>query len=270
MTTAHQAGRRLEGAARKAADHPVLEKLAKVGFAARGVLYAIIGLVALQIAFGGGGEADKSSALQIVRDAPLGDPLLWVMAVGLAALTIWQVSEAVWGRPGVKERVEAVAKAVVYAALVFSMVALLTRDKAASSSDSQSQDATKTLFELPGGQFLVGLMALGVIALGVFWIYEGWTEKFMKDMYVTGPRARGLVVKLGKAGYIARGVIALAAGALIGQAAITYDPDKAAGIDGALKALADTPAGPWLLVVVAVGLVLFAVYCFAEARWHRV
>ncbi|GAB3897350.1 hypothetical protein GCM10027612_53420 [Microbispora bryophytorum subsp. camponoti] len=165
---------------------------------------------------------------------------------------------------------EAVAKAVVYAALVFSMVALLTRDKAASSSDSQSQDATKTLFELPGGQFLVGLMALGVIALGVFWIYEGWTEKFMKDMYVTGPRARGLVVKLGKAGYIARGVIALAAGALIGQAAITYDPDKAAGIDGALKALADTPAGPWLLVVVAVGLVLFAVYCFAEARWHRV
>jgi hypothetical protein len=65
-------------------------------------------------------------------------------------------------------------------------------------------------------------------------------------------------------------VIALAAGALIGKAALTYDPDKAAGIDGALKALADTPAGPWLLVVVAIGLVLFAVYCFAEARWHRV
>ncbi|MEU8195105.1 DUF1206 domain-containing protein [Microbispora amethystogenes] len=270
MTTAHQTGRRVEGTARRAADHPALEKLAKVGFAARGVLYAIIGLVALQIAFGGGGEADKSSALQIVRDSPLGDPLLWLMAVGLAALVIWQISEAVWGRPEARERVEAVARAVVYAALVYSMVALLTQNKAAASSDSQSQDATKALFDLPGGQFLVGLLALGVIALGVYWIYEGWTEKFMRDMHVTEPRARGVVVKLGKAGYIARGVIALAAGALIGQAALTYDPDKAAGIDDALKALADTPAGPWLLVVVAIGLVLFAVYCFAEARWHRV
>ncbi|MBO4271554.1 DUF1206 domain-containing protein [Microbispora triticiradicis] len=260
----------MEGAARRAADHPALEKLAKVGFAARGVLYAIIGLVALQIAFGGGGEADKSSALQIVRDSPLGDPLLWIMAVGLAALAIWQVSEAVWGRPEARERVEAVFRAVVYAALVYSMVALLTRNKGASSSDSQSEDATKALFDLPAGQFLVGLLALGVIALGVYWIYEGWTEKFMRDMHVTEPRTRGVVVKLGKAGYIARGVIALAAGALIGQAALTYDPDKAAGIDDALKALADTPAGPWLLVVVAIGLVLFAVYCFAEARWHRV
>ncbi|MEW9529751.1 DUF1206 domain-containing protein [Microbispora sp. NPDC049125] len=270
MTTAHQAGRRLEGAARQAANHPVLEKLAKVGFAARGVLYAIIGLVALQIALGSGGEADKSSAIHIVRDSPFGDALLWVMAVGLAALTIWQVSEAVWGRPEVRSRVESVSRAVVYAGLVFSMVALLTQNKAATSTDSQSQDATKALFELPGGQFLVGLLALGVMALGVYWIYEGWTEKFMKDMRVTEPRARGVVVKLGKAGYIARGVIAIAAGALIGQAALTYDPDKAAGIDGALKSLADTPAGPWLLVVVAIGLVLFAAYCFAEARWHRV
>ncbi|WP_405085373.1 DUF1206 domain-containing protein [Microbispora sp. NBC_01389] len=270
MTTAHETGRRLEGTARRAADHPALEKLAKVGFAARGVLYAIIGLVALQIAFGSGGEADKSSALQIVRDSPLGDPLLWIMSVGLAALVIWQISEAVWGRPEARERVEAVSRAVVYAALVNSMVALLTRNKAAASSDSQSEDVTKALFDLPGGQFLVGLLALGVIALGAYWIYEGWTGKFMRDMQVTEPRARGVVVRLGKAGYIARGVIALSAGALIGQAALTYDPDRAAGIDDALKALADTPAGPWLLAVVAIGLVLFAAYCFAEARWHRV
>ncbi|WP_327045929.1 DUF1206 domain-containing protein [Microbispora sp. NBC_01189] len=150
------------------------------------------------------------------------------------------------------------------------MVALLTRNKAAASSDSQSEDVTKALFDLPGGQFLVGLLALGVIALGAYWIYEGWTGKFMRDMQVTEPRARGVVVRLGKAGYIARGVIALSAGALIGQAALTYDPDRAAGIDDALKALADTPAGPWLLAVVAIGLVLFAAYCFAEARWHRV
>ncbi|MET8156509.1 DUF1206 domain-containing protein [Sphaerisporangium sp. NPDC005289] len=269
MSTAKQAGRRLEGAARRMADHPVLQKLAKVGFASRGVLYAIIGLAALQIAYGGGGEADKSSAIHIVRDAPLGDTLLWVMAVGLAALTIWHVSEAIWGRPEVHYRVESIAKAAVYIALVFSMVALLTQNKAASSTDSQSQDAAKALFDLPGGQILVALIALALIGFGVSWIHEGWTGKFMRDMHVAEPRAHALVVNIGKVGYVARGVIALAAGALIGQAALTYDPDKAVGIDGALKSLADTPIGPWLLVVIAVGLVLFAVYCFAEARWHR-
>lgn len=270
MTTAKQAGRQAEGAARRAADHPILEKLAKVGFAARGVLYAIIGVVALQIAFGSGGEADKSSAIHMVRNSPFGDALLWIMAIGLAALTIWQITEAIWGRIEVKDRVEAAAKAAVYAFLVFTMVSLLTQNKAASSTDSQSKDATKFLFDLPGGQFLVGLMALGVIALGVYWIYEGWTEKFMKDMNVTEPRARRTVTNLGKAGYIARGIVGLTAGGLIGKAALTYDPDKAVGIDGALKSLADTAIGPWLLVLVAIGLILFAVYCFAEARWHRV
>ncbi|MET8139682.1 DUF1206 domain-containing protein [Sphaerisporangium sp. NPDC005288] len=125
------------------------------------------------------------------------------------------------------------------------------------------------MFDLPGGQILVALIALALIGFGVSWIHEGWTGKFMRDMHVAEPRAHALVVNIGKVGYVARGVIALAAGALIGQAALTYDPDKAVGIDGALKSLADTPIGPWLLVVIAVGLVLFAVYCFAEARWHR-
>ncbi|GAA4893293.1 uncharacterized protein DUF1206 [Stackebrandtia albiflava] len=261
---------RLSGTARRAADHPALSLLAKVGFAARGVLYALLGILAIQVAFGGGGkEADKSGAIHLVAAQPLGEVLLWVMAVGLAGLAVWQFGEAVFGGGRARDRVESGGRFVVYLLLVFSILGLLIGGKKAASTDSQSRDATRALFELPGGPFLVGVVALGVIALGCYWMYQGWTREFMKDMRVTTPEARKTITRLGVAGHVARGVVAVAAGILIGRAAVTYDPEEAVGIDGALKALADTPAGPVSLVVVAVGLVLFAVYCFAESRWHR-
>ncbi|WP_214107173.1 DUF1206 domain-containing protein [Acrocarpospora catenulata] len=262
--------RQVAGAARSVTEHPVLERLARIGFAARGVLYALIGLIALQVGLGSGrGEADKSGAIHLVAARPLGETLLWIMAAGLAALALWQLGEALFGRPGRWERAESAGRAVVYAALVFSITALLLAGKSAGSTDDQSRDATRLLLELPAGQLLAGLLGLGVAALGAYWMYEGWTERFMRDMRVSGPRTRASVVRLGKAGYLARGVIAVAAGGLIVQAALAYDPERAAGIDGALRSLATTPLGPWLLVLVACGLVLFAVYCFAEARWHR-
>ncbi|GAA2397174.1 DUF1206 domain-containing protein [Nonomuraea africana] len=239
--------------------------LTRLGYAARGVLYLLIGIVALQIAFGSGGEADKSGAIRIVAEQPFGVVVLWIMTVGLAALTVWQARETLSGRGRTRDRIESALRALFYALLVVSLLGLLLRGKPAASTDSQSQDATKALLDLPGGQVLVGIAALGLVALGAHWIHEGWTKKFMKDMTGGGETVR----RLGQAGYIARGVIAIAAGVLVGQAAITYDAGKAVGIDGALKSLADTPAGPWLLAAVAMGLVLFAMYCVAEARWHR-
>ncbi|GAA0993652.1 DUF1206 domain-containing protein [Acrocarpospora macrocephala] len=257
--------------ARRVAEHPILERAAKIGFAARGVLYGLIGLVALQIGLGNGvsTEADKSGAIHLVASRPLGGLLLWIMAFGLAGLALWQTGEMIFGSHEPLDRVEAAGQVVVYVVLVVSLLGLLLSGKNASSTDEQSQDVTRLLFELPAGQLLVVLLGLGVVALGVYSIREGLTERFMRHMTVTVSRARATVVKLGKAGYVARGAIAVAAGGLICQAALTYDPEKAVGIDGALKALADTPVGPWLLVVVASGVVLFAVYCFAEARWHR-
>ncbi|GAA0392739.1 membrane protein [Acrocarpospora corrugata] len=257
--------------ARSVAEHPVLDRAAKIGFAARGVLYGLIGLVALQIGLGSGTgeEADKSGAIHLVASRPLGELLLWIMAFGLAGLALWQVGEMIFGSPETMERVEAAGRVVMYVALVISLLGLLLYGKSATSTDDQSKDLTRLLFDLPAGPILVGLLGLGLVALGVYSIREGWTERFMRHMNVTEARARSTVVRLGKAGYIARGMIAVAAGGLICQAALTYDPDKAVGIDGALRALADTPVGPWLLVVVAIGVMLFAVYCFAEARWYR-
>lgn len=264
----------VEGAARRAANSQTLDRLARVGLACRGVLYGLIGFLALQIAFGGGSggkEADKTGAIETVAAQPFGTVLLWLMAVGFVALALWQLSEAVIGRSQVKDRVEAAARTVVYGLIVFTLLNLLLRGDSGDSMDKQSKDLTAKLMDLPGGQILVGLLGLGLIALGAYWIHKGWKKKFLQDLR-TGEmpaKARDLAEKLGMAGYIARGVIAAVAGVFVIQAAITYDPDKAKGIDATLRSLAETPAGPWLLGIVALGLLLFAVYCFFEARWHR-
>ncbi|HEY1177308.1 MAG TPA: DUF1206 domain-containing protein [Phytomonospora sp.] len=257
-------------AAGKVARHPALTRLAKVGFASRGVLYLLMGVLALGIAFGSTSQkADKSGALHVVAATPFGAVLLWVMAIGLTALTIWQVADAIAGDHEIKDRVESIFRAVVYVLIVVSILGLLLAGKDAQSTDSQSQDATATVLDLPFGQVLVLLGAAGLAVLGVVWLVEGWREKFMEEMRVTSPRMRRPVTLLGKGGYIARGVIALIAAVFVGKSAIDYNPDEAVGIDGALRVLSEAPAGRWLLAAVALGLILFAGYCVAEARWHR-
>ncbi|GGL25670.1 DUF1206 domain-containing protein [Planomonospora parontospora] len=265
----------VEGAARRAANSQTLDRLARLGMACRGVLYGLIGFLALQIAFGGGSggkEADKTGAIEMVQEQPFGNVLLWLMVVGFAALTLWQLSEAVIGRGRTKDRAESAGRTAVYALIVATLLGLLLRGDSGGSTDQHSQDLTAQVMEWPGGRFLVGLVGLGLIALGAYWVHKGWKKKFLQDLR-TGEmpaRARDLAEKLGMAGYLARGVIAAVAGVFVVQAAVTYDPDKAKGIDSTLRSLAETPVGPWLLGLVAVGLLLFAVYCFFEARWHRV
>ncbi|GAA3846028.1 DUF1206 domain-containing protein [Sphaerisporangium flaviroseum] len=250
----------------------MFDRLARFGMACRGVMYALIGILALQIAFGGGGkEADKTGAVRTVAEQPFGTVLLWLLAVGFVALALWQLSEALMGGLKTKDRVEAAAHTAFYALAVGTILSFLLHGTTGKSTDSQSKDLTATVMEWPGGQFIVGLVGLIVIAIGLYWIYEGVKKKFLEHLRTgeMSPKARGVVEKLGMAGYCARGVIAVAAGIFLINAAISFSAKEAKGIDSTLRAFADTPFGPWLLVVVALGLILFAVYCFCEARWRR-
>ncbi|MBT2227260.1 DUF1206 domain-containing protein [Nonomuraea sp. NEAU-A123] len=272
MSVTGKAGREARTAARRAARHPVLNRLTRVGLACRGVLYALIGLLAMQIAFEGGGrEADKAGAISTVARLPFGEVVLWVMVAGFVALTLWQLSEALLGGPGVGDRLKAAGYAAVYVLICSTLLSVLLAGKA-TSDDEKSRDATEALLGLPGGPFLVGAIGLGLVALGVYWVREGVTKGFREELNLgqMSPRARSVMDRLGLAGYVARGAIAALAGVFVVQAAITYDPDKAGGLDATLRAFAETPVGPWLLVVVAVGLMLFAGYCFGESRWRRV
>jgi fumarate reductase subunit D len=268
VTTAQDA----RAAAKRAADSPALDRLARVGLACRGVLYALIGVLAIQIALGDGGgeQADKGGAITTVAHLPFGAVILWVMVVGFSALALWQASEALFGHLQTLDRAEAAGRTAVYALIVFTLVSVLTVGRAASE-DQKSQDVTGSLLDLPAGQWLVGLIGVGILALGVYWVRQGVTKKFRRELELgrMTARTRSVMEKLGLAGYVARGAIAGLAGIFVVQAAVTHDADKAGGIDATLRAFADTPAGPWLLVAVALGLMLFAGYCFGESRWRR-
>ncbi len=258
-----------ETLARRATDSPAVDRLARVGLVCRAVLYALIGVLAIQIAFGGNGgrEADKNGAISEVASLPFGSVILWIMVVGFAALIVWQVGEAIKAHK-LKDRVESISRVVVYAFICAALLTMLLTGET-NSDDERSRDITGKLLDLPGGQLLVGAVGLGIIALGVYWMHYGFKKKFRENLKPMPAKASAMMDRLGLAGYLARGLIAAGAGVFVIQAAVTFDPDKAGGIDATLRAFADTPAGPWLLAVVALGLLLFGVYCLGEARWRR-
>ncbi|WP_151524902.1 DUF1206 domain-containing protein [Serinicoccus kebangsaanensis] len=255
--------------ARQVADHPWLERLARVGFAASGLIHLVLGWIAGRVAFGSGGEADTSGAIATVREAPAGPVLLWVCVVGFLALALFQLLDGLLGGGGAGDRVKAVGKGVLYAALGVISSRFATGGGSSGGQES-SADVTGRLMEVPGGRILVGVVALAVIGVAVYHVYKGLAQTFLDDLSggVRGELARWVKVA-GTVGYAAKGLALVVVGSLFGLAAWQADPDEAQGMDGALKALAGQPFGTVLLLVVAVGLALYGLYSFARARYAR-
>jgi hypothetical protein len=123
----------------------------------------------------------------------------------------------------------------------------------------------------PGGQLLVGAAGLAIIAVGGKKIYDGVKRKFEEDMSLPSDRgARQIAVRSGQVGFIAKGIAIALIGGLVVTAAVRFRPDQASGLDAALKTLASQPYGPYLLAAVALGLAAYGVFCFFDARYHRV
>ncbi|MDT0330310.1 DUF1206 domain-containing protein [Nocardiopsis lambiniae] len=262
-----------ERAGRQAAHSRSLRILAGIGYAARGLIYLIIGYIALRIAFGdsGGEEADNSGALQIIAQGEVGTILLWVVAVGLAALTLWQVLLALLVKGDAKKRLAGAVRAATCAALTFAIVTFLLGRGAPESQDSQAESLTAQLMSLPFGRWLIALIGLTLIGVGCYQIWKGATRRFTRDLTFDGASrtVRTAVVWIGTAGIITHGLVLGTAGVFFVQAAWTFDEDEAQGLDGTLRSFSETPVGPYALVAVAVGVVLYGVYCFCQARWQR-
>jgi len=255
----------VESAARQVNDHPALVGLARLGYVASGVLHVVLGILALQVAwFGSTTSADQSGAFTTVADQPAGAFALWVVAVGFAGLALWQLTEAIgtWG--GVGERAKAGGKAVLYAVLAWTAATFASGS--GSSSSQQTRDFTSTLMSKPGGRLAVAVVGLAVIGVAVYHVSKGWTSKFLRDLREDPGDA---VTWAGRFGYIAKGVALGVVGVLFVWAAVKARPDKAGGLDTALRTLRGEPLGAVLLTVVAVGLVAYGVYSFARARYTR-
>jgi uncharacterized protein DUF1206 len=249
--------------------------LARAGFAARGIIYVIVGVLAFEVAFGGSGhEADQAGAVRTVAATPVGGVLLWLLAIGFVGMALWRLSEALRGGPAGRKagtRVAALARAVIYGVIAFVILKYALGLGAPASSNRQAVDLTATAMRHPGGRIAVGIAGLVLIACGAGIAYQAWTRRFLADLNVgqMGPRVRPLVVAFGRIGGIARGTVFAAAGVFLVIAAVTARAHQAKGLDATLRAFTRTPAGPWLLAVVAAGLIVFGVYSLAEARWRR-
>ncbi len=263
------------------ADGDGLENLARVGLLAYGLVHLVLAWLALQLAWGSTSEsADQSGALSTLAESPVGKPLLWIVALGLIALAVWQALEVVRWRSGwtasgearstaVKKSVKAVVKAIVYAAFAVLALRFAIGGGSSESSGSKQQQAAAGVFGWPAGRWLVGAAGLVVIGVGLYHVYKGVTKSFLKEIDLAqAPRpATRVVTRLGQIGYPGKGIALGAVGGLLVWAAITFDPAKASGLDGAMNIILSAPFGKFLLTLVAIGIAAFGAYLFVRARY---
>ncbi|WP_295123729.1 DUF1206 domain-containing protein [uncultured Leifsonia sp.] len=236
--------------------------LARVGLASIGLLHILIGLIALAVAAGAGGQADQSGALQAVAAVPGGVFVLWAIVVGLIVLAVWQLLVAFTAH-GAGTTLLEVVKAVVYAALAVVTVSIASGGHHNASSSEKT--ASARLLALPGGVFLLALIGLIIVVVGVGFIRNGVTHRFERDLKLPPDRWAGAITVLGRVGYVAKGVALVLVGGLVVAGAITFDPSKAAGLDGSLKALVSVPFGVFLLIAIAIGLLAYGLFWCVRA-----
>lgn len=244
---------------------------ARAGIAVHGLVYVLIGALAIALALGGHrGETDSHGALDELSAHTGGWTLLLAIAIGLAVYALWQLSRVFVTGSGAQERAEAAFSVVFNGALSASAIHVLASGHASNQSRTQ-QDWTARVMGHTDGRWLVALVGAIVIIVGGVISYRGLKRSFADDLDLrrADPVIEKLVLTLGLVGTVARGVVVALAGVLLVVAAVQFNPSKARGLDGALRALRDTSLGPWLLLLVAAGLVMFGVYGLFEARFRR-
>jgi Domain of Unknown Function (DUF1206) len=259
------------------ARRPEFEWLARAGLVARGVVYGIVGILALKLAVGSGGKATtQQGALQTIAHEPFGKALLIATAVGLAGYAMWRLVRAGIGH-GTEEkdsglqRVAGVASGVAYAALCVTAVKILTGASSSGGSNSPRK-TTGGVLDWTGGTVIVGIVGAVLIGVALYQGYKGVSRRFLDDSK-TGEMSREVkrgFTAIGVVGHLARMVVFGLVGYGLVRAAIDYDPRRAIGLDGALAKLSHNSYGPFLLGVVAAGLIGFALYSIAEARYRKI
>jgi hypothetical protein len=261
-----------EAAARGDGQERAVRASGRLGFAARAVLYAMVGALAFRLAIGvgSGDEASQQGAMEALAQRPFGGTLLAAVAVGLAAYALFRLSQAVRGRGDggvLSRRVSPAVRAVVNGGLS----ALAFQELLGAGEGSSESGVTAAVLRMPGGTWLVVALGVVVIAVGVKQFVDAWkgdTDELTRAGQVPA-RARGLARATGRAGYVGRGVVFVLVGGFLVRAAVRHDPESGVGLDAALQELLDAPFGSPLLIAVAIGLILFGLHCAVEARYSR-
>ena len=260
-------------------ERPWVARLARAGMLAPGVLYVVVGVLAIQVALGrGGANPSRQGALHAIAGGTWGTIALVLLAVGFGGYALWRFAAAALGeKVESREDVEGwkrlwyVGRGVGYSVACFTTVKVLTGG--GGSSDTQSQRRhTAEVLDWPGGRWLVAAVGIGVIGYGAGSAYRGIARTFADDLdlHELGARSRRWVCRAGVFGWVARGVVLALIGVFLVKAAVEFDPRESKGLDAALATLAGQPFGPLLLGVVAAGLIAFGLFYGVRARYRRV
>ena len=251
------------------------EWLARAGFAARGIVYVIIGILAIKLALGSAHtSANQQGALRAIAAQPFGNVLLILIAIGLGGYALWRLARAALGHgpegsdSGV-DRVAALASGVVYAGLCAIAVTILLGSNGGSGG---AQKTTAGVFGWPAGTWLVGIAGFVFVGVGLYQGYRGLSRDFLEDSKTErmSPGARRWITWIGTVGHLARMVVFGLVGVFLIRAAIDFNPQKAVGLDGALAKVDHASYGPFLLGLVAAGLIAFGIYSLSDARFRRI
>lgn len=269
---AGEAGAAARGAARDAA--PWVERLARMGYAARGVVYVIVGIIAAQAARGQRGVEDQRGVFGEILERPGGKFMLGLVAVGLLGYTLWRFVQAGLDpeHDGTAKRALFAGSGIIHLGLAFTAVRMAMGSSSSGGGRSTADEWTARVMEAPGGRFLIGAAALGVAAYGVVQLVHAYKAKLDKrlDLSPLSPDARKWAIRAARAGSAARGVVFLVLGFFLMQAARHSNASETRDLSGALKALHDTAYGAWLLGLVALGLIGYGITQLVKARYRRI
>lgn len=254
-----------------------LTKGARFGLTAQGVVYALVGILAIKAAVGSGGRVGGSKeAVQYLGSQPFGQVLLVLVGIGLFAYAAWRLIMAIVDTENDGSDASGIARRVGYAAsgLVNAGIGITALQMALGSSDAGGGAKTwagKIMSE-PFGHWLVGLVGAVIIGVGIYQFYAVYTKRFLEklDMASMSDKVRRAVVRMGQAGHAARGVVFSIIGVALVSAALTHDPSEAQGMGEALHTVAGSTHGQILLILVAAGLLAYGGFTVALARYRRV
>ncbi len=267
-----------------------IERLARFGYAAKGLVYVVVGWIAIQAAFssGSGSASGSRGALRSIVDEPFGQVLLGIVAVGLLGYVIWRFVQAATDPEGKGDDKEGIAKrigyaisGVLYGGLMVQAARLAlggggsggsSGSGSGSGGGDRASDWTAKVLQAPLGQTIVTIVGLGVIAYGLYQLYRAWTIDFgdRLDFSDVDHDKQTWMIRFGRAGLAARGVVFVMMGWFLADAAINYNPSQARGLGGALRTIEGESYGPYLLGLVGLGLLGYGLFQFVRARYRRI
>lgn len=255
-----------------------IEWLARFGYAAKGVVYALVGLLAFQAAWNWGGQVTGSKgAFRTVASQPFGSALLFIVAVGLVGYVIWRFVQTIYdpehsdsGLGAIGRRLSYFVSGLIYSGLAFTAFQVVFNRSSGSSGGNDQQ--TQMLMAQPFGRFLVALVAVAAAGYGFYCLYRAFKVKFRRKLklHQMSPNMADWVVRIGRIGLTARGIVMLIVSYFFVQAARSGDPQAARSTEGALERIQSLPFGGALMGIVAFGLIAYGLHLMFQARYRRI